>query len=65
MIAGRLEAEQHAAFDPAHTTLNVGLVHGGTAKNVIPGECRFTLEWRPIPGQDPKRLLDPLSGNRG
>jgi acetylornithine deacetylase len=61
-IAGQLEAEQHAAFDPAYTTLNVGLVHGGTAKNVIPGECRFTLEWRPIPGQDPKRLLDLLAG---
>ena len=60
-IAGRLEAEQHAAFDPAYTTLNVGLVHGGTAKNVIPGECRFTLEWRPIPGQDPRRLLDLLA----
>ena len=60
-IAGRLEAEQHPAFDPAYTTLNVGLVHGGTAKNVIPGECRFTLEWRPIPGQDPKRLLDLLA----
>ena len=30
---------------------------GGTAKNVIAGECRFTLEWRPIPGQPPDRLL--------
>lgn len=60
-IAGRLKSEQHAAFDPAFTTLNVGLVHGGTAKNVIPGECHFTLEWRPIPGQDPKRLLDLLA----
>jgi acetylornithine deacetylase len=59
-IAGRLEDEQHTAFDPAYTTLNVGLVQGGTAKNVIPGECRFTLEWRPVPGQDPKRLLDLL-----
>jgi acetylornithine deacetylase len=60
-IAGKLEAEQHAAFDPPFTTLNVGLVRGGTAKNVIAGECRFTLEWRPIPGQDPKRLVDLLS----
>ena len=60
-IARRLEVEQHAAFDPAYTTLNVGLVQGGTAKNVIPGECHFTLEWRPIPGQDPKRLLDLLA----
>lgn len=59
-IGSKLEEEQHEAFDPAFTTLNVGLLHGGTAKNVIPGECRFTLEWRPIPGQDPKRLLDLL-----
>ncbi|HEV7684042.1 MAG TPA: acetylornithine deacetylase [Pyrinomonadaceae bacterium] len=59
-LAVKLEVEQHAAFDPAFTTLNVGLVHGGSAKNVIPGECRFTLEWRPIPGQDPQRLLDLL-----
>jgi acetylornithine deacetylase len=60
-IAAELEREEHPAFDPSYTTLNVGLVHGGTAKNVIAGECRFTLEWRPIPGQDPKRLLDLLA----
>jgi acetylornithine deacetylase len=60
-IAAELESEEHPAFDPSYTTLNVGLVHGGTAKNVIAGECRFTLEWRPIPGQDPKRLLDLLA----
>jgi acetylornithine deacetylase len=59
-ISRKLEADQHAAFDPPFTTLNVGLVRGGTAKNVIPGECRFTLEWRPIPGQDLKHLLNLL-----
>jgi acetylornithine deacetylase len=59
-IAPKLETEQHSAFDPPFTTLNVGVVHGGTAKNVVAGECRFTLEWRPIPGQDPQRLLDLL-----
>jgi acetylornithine deacetylase len=60
-IAGKLESDQHPAFDPSYTTLNVGLLRAGTAKNVIAGECRFTLEWRPIPGQDPKRLLDLLA----
>lgn len=60
-VARKLETEQHAAFDPPFTTLNVGLVQGGTAKNVIAGECRFTLEWRPIPGQDPGRLLELVS----
>jgi acetylornithine deacetylase len=59
-IARELESETHADFDPPWTTLNVGVVHGGTAKNVVPGLCRFTLEWRPIPGQEPARLLDLL-----
>jgi acetylornithine deacetylase len=56
-IATQLEQEQHLDFDPPFTTLNVGLVRGGSAKNVIPGECRMTLEWRPIPGQKAERLL--------
>jgi acetylornithine deacetylase len=60
-IAKKIQSEQHNAFDPPFTTLNVGLVQGGTAKNVIPGECRFTLEWRPIPGQASTRLLDLLN----
>ena len=57
-IAKQIEAGQHSDFDPPFTTLNVGLIRGGTAKNVIAGECRITLEWRPIPGQRPERLLE-------
>ena len=56
----QLQTEQHKAFDPPFTTLNVGMIRGGSAKNVIPGECRFTLEWRPIPGQGSQRVLDLL-----
>ena len=37
-------------FDPPYTTFNVGTIEGGTAKNIVPGECRFLLEWRPLPG---------------
>ena len=59
-IAGQLRSEQHADFDPPFTTLNVGLIQGGTAKNVTPGACHFTLEWRPVPGQKPTRVLDLL-----
>ena len=57
-LATELEREQHPDFDPPFTTLNVGLVRGGSAKNVIPGECRLTIEWRPIPGQKADRLLE-------
>jgi acetylornithine deacetylase len=52
-IAAEVEREQDPAFDPPFTTLNVGLIEGGTAKNIVPGECRLTVEWRPIPGADP------------
>jgi acetylornithine deacetylase len=51
-IAGNLRNEQHNFFDPPFTTINVGTIQGGSAKNIIPGECRFLLEWRPIPCQD-------------
>lgn len=57
-VASDLESERHPDFDPPFTTLNIGLVRGGTAKNVIPGECRMTLEWRPIPGQNAERVLE-------
>jgi len=57
IIAQQLRQDQHAAFDPPYTTLNVGLIHGGSAKNVLAGECRFTLEWRPIPSQPSEHVL--------
>lgn len=46
-----LRAEADGKFEPPYTTVNVGLIGGGKAKNVIPGECRFIVEWRPIPSQ--------------
>ncbi|HTF42601.1 MAG TPA: acetylornithine deacetylase [Terriglobales bacterium] len=46
-----LAEEQHPLFSPDFTTLNIGTIQGGTAKNIIAGQCKFQLEWRPIPGQ--------------
>lgn len=56
-IGELLRAERDEAFDPPHTTWNVGVVQGGKARNIIAGECRFSYEWRPLPGQDPRRAL--------
>jgi acetylornithine deacetylase len=55
-FASQLEQGKNDAFDPPFTTLNIGTIHGGTAKNIIPGECRMLLEWRPIPGEAPDRI---------
>lgn len=50
-VAQQLCSRTHPAFDPPFTTLNIGLIAGGSAKNIVPGQCRLTVEWRPIPGQ--------------
>jgi acetylornithine deacetylase len=39
-------------FNPPRATFNVGVLQGGTAKNIIAGECKFLVEWRPLPQQD-------------
>ena len=52
-----LAADTDAQFEPPWTSFNVGVIEGGKAKNVVAGHCRFTLEWRPIPGQDVRRAL--------
>jgi acetylornithine deacetylase len=57
-IAAELKQDQRPGFDPPYTTMNVGLIEGGTAKNIIAGECRFTLEWRTIPGQESDYTLN-------
>ena len=44
-------------FDIAHTTVHTGVVHGGTALNIVPHQCAFDFEFRHLPGDDPERLL--------
>ena len=53
-----LREERDEGFEPPFTTVNVGLIQGGKAKNILPGQCRFTVEWRPIPGQSPQRVVE-------
>ncbi|HEX9578906.1 MAG TPA: acetylornithine deacetylase [Myxococcales bacterium] len=56
-IGAEMQSDADPLFSPPHTTLNVGLIQGGKAKNVIPGLCTLTLEWRPLPRQDLRRVL--------
>ena len=48
---------ERSAFVPEYATLNVGLVEGGTARNVIAESASFSLEVRPLPGQDMKKFF--------
>ena len=57
-IGLRAAAERHERFDPPFTTVNIGTISGGTAKNIVPAECRFLVEWRPVPGQNERWIAD-------
>ncbi len=47
-------------FDPPRTTWNIGVIQGGTAKNIIAGQCSFLVEWRAIPDERPTKILERL-----
>jgi acetylornithine deacetylase len=55
---GKNGSSGNPLFDPPWTTFNVGVVRGGTAKNIVPGECRFLVEWRPVPEESLVAALD-------
>jgi acetylornithine deacetylase len=55
-LSRQLARGVHELFDPPFTTLNVGTIEGGSAKNIIPGRAELLVEWRPIPGASPDRI---------
>lgn len=65
MVAGRLinwmherqcrnaaEADADCAFEPPYTSLHCGVVHGGTATNIMARHCEFDADFRSVPGED-------------
>jgi len=47
-------APRNSEFTPACTTMNVGIVSGGTAGNILARECKVTWNYRSIPTEDPQ-----------
>jgi acetylornithine deacetylase len=67
-------------FDPPYTTVHIGTITGGTARNIVPRLCKFSWEYRGVPGIDADalavarladhaaRIVDPMmqrGGGRG
>jgi len=45
-----LETGDNARFDPPASTVHVGTIAGGTARNILARECVFHWEFRALPG---------------
>ena len=54
------EADPASPFTPKGATLTIGVIHGGTAGNILARECQFLFDLRCPPGLDPARLLLPF-----
>lgn len=49
--------ENENLFTPNYTTINVGTIEGGVARNTVAGSCAFDWEIRPLPSTDGKALI--------
>lgn len=54
------KADPDSLFVPPFSTLHVGVVHGGTAVNIISRECTFTWDVRVLPGETLSLYLEPF-----
>lgn len=50
-------------YDIPYSTIHAGLMHGGTALNVVPSLCEIDFEIRNIAGDDPGRILADIRGD--
>ncbi len=46
------QADPDNGFVPPYTTLDLGLINGGTASNIIPAKCEFHWGFRGLPFED-------------
>jgi acetylornithine deacetylase len=49
-------------FDVPFTTLQTGVIKGGTAANIVPRDCEVHFEFRYLPGADPEALEAEIKG---
>jgi len=54
----RAASRPESGFEPPYTSFNIGTIAGGTAMNIIPRDCEFTWEFRPLPGEDTAAIRD-------
>lgn len=58
MAENKARSAPDCPFSPPYSTLTCGVVHGGTAGNIIARECEFMWDIRHIPEDDPLSFVD-------
>ena len=45
----KAQGDRSGRFDPPFSSIHVGIIHGGTARNILAKECAFEWEFRGLP----------------
>ncbi len=58
-LQARLEVDGDAtgSFHPGYSTVHVGMIEGGNARNILARQCRFEWEFRGLPGINQKLAI--------
>lgn len=60
-LSGEMEAGAvDPAFEPPYSTVQIGILSGGTAINILPDKAEMQVEARAIAGVAPLQILEPL-----
>lgn len=54
------EGPYNAHFDPPFTTLQTGILRGGTAVNIVPNVCEMAIDLRPLPNVDVEAVIEDI-----
>jgi acetylornithine deacetylase len=57
-LGDELKRDRDGNFDPPYTTVQAGVISGGTAVNVLAREARVMWECRALPDRDAQAVLD-------
>jgi acetylornithine deacetylase len=57
-LAFRDQGGYDHTYDVPYTTVHTGVIHGGTALNIVPRDCQFDFEVRHLPFDDPDEVFN-------
>ena len=53
----RERGDETGHFPGKYTTMNIGVINGGVASNIVPAECKFEWGYRHIPGSSKREII--------
>ena len=53
----KLKTEKSTQFSPPHSTINIGVINGGVAVNIVPNFCSLEFEIRDTPNLKTDKII--------